>query len=256
MEFKRINENTFECLLSKEDLEDFDITMEDFLKDQDKTLDFMRKIIERSEEEIDFEPSSGMVSMQISPLPGDGLSLVFSNRQPVSGLDLLSHVRDIIRSHMEGVVHEHALEDDEKHVQSGSGDMNILDSETHSADFVDLKSIMDEMGRGRSEQGHKKECAENARLYRFESFSDLECFCKSWFDGKNVKSQILKQEQASGYYLVVEKGKLSKRAFNQLGETLAEYASFVTDQQIRIMNVREHARVVVAKNAIAMLHDL
>lgn len=255
MEFKKINENTFECLLSKEDLEDFDITMEDFLKDQDKTMDFMRKIIERSEEEIDFEPSSGMVSMQISPLPGDGLSLVFSNRQPVSGMDLLTHVRDIIRSHMEGMVHERELEDEEDHVQSGDENTGSQDGEKHTADFMDLKSIMEEMGREESEKGQKKNAVENARMYRFERFSDLERFCKSWH-GKSVKSQILKQEQDQGYYLVIEKGRLSRKEYIRLGESLAEYAGFVTDQHIKIVGIREHAKVVIAKDAIAMLHDL
>lgn len=248
MEFKKINENTFECLLSKEDLEDFDISMEDFLKDQDKTMDFMRKIIERSEEEIDFEPSSGMVSMQISPLPGDGLSLVFSNRQPVSGMDLLTHVRDIIRSHMEGLVHEQT--DGEDDAQSGGDEADG----THTADFMDLKTIMEEMGGGEPAKEQKKEASENARMYRFDSFSDMERFCKSW-SGKPVKSQIFRQQE-QGYYLVIEKGRLSKKEYLRLGEALAEYAEFVTDQRIKITNIREHAQLVIAKDAVAMLRDL
>lgn len=256
MEFKKINENTFECLLSKEDLEDFDITMEDFLKDQDKTMDFMRKIIERSEEEIDFEPSSGMVSMQISPLPGDGLSLVFSNRQPVSGMDLLTHVRDIIRSHMEGMIHDREQADDEDHTQSGDEGTAGQEGSEQTADFMDLKSIMEEMERGEAEKNHKRDTAENVRMYRFESFSDLERFCKSWKSQKRVKSQILKQERDQGYYLVIEKGRLSRKEYICLGESLAEYADFVTDQHIRIVNIREHAKVVIAKDAITMLRDL
>lgn len=255
MEFKKINENTFECLLSKEDLEDFDITMEDFLKDQDKTMDFMRKIIERSEEEIDFEPSSGMVSMQISPLPGEGLSLVFSNRQPMSGMDFLTHVRDIIRSHMEGITHEHEPEENE-HETSADEDSVMADGEKHTADFMDLKNIMEEMGQEKPVKNQKKDAVDNARLYYFESFSNLERFCKLWCDKKSVKSQLLKQEKDQGYYLVIEKGKLSKKDFIQLGEALAEYAFFVTDQQIKITNIKEHAKVVIAKNAVSMLRDL
>lgn len=256
MEFKKINENTFECLLSKEDLEDFDITMEDFLKDQDKTMDFMRKIIERSEEEIDFEPSSGMVSMQISPLPGDGLSLVFSNRQPLSGMDFLTHVRDILRSHMENISHDHETEETDEHVPDTDSGLNGLDGEKHTADFMDLKSIMEEMGQEKPAKDKKKDAADSARLYYFESFSSLERFCRVWYDKKSVRSQLLKQEKDQGYYLVIEKGKLSKKEFIQLGEALAEYAFFVTDQQIKITNIKEHARVVIAKNAISILRDL
>ncbi len=255
MEFKRINENTFECLMSKEDLEDYDMTMEDFLKDQDKTLNFMRKILERSEEELDFEPSSGVMSMQIAPLPGDGLSLVFTNRQHVSGLDLLTHVRDIIRSHIEGLPLDQGLKDGEHPSQSGTEGLQALEDEKQSDDFVDLRSIMEEMVQGDDQKETKKAVSEHPRLYYFNSFSDLERFCKSW-TGKSVKSQILKQDQDQGYYLVIEKGRLSKDDYIRLGEALAEYAAFVTDQPLRIAGIREHAKVILSKDAVSMLKNL
>jgi adapter protein MecA 1/2 len=254
MEFKRINENTFECLLSKEDLEDFDMTMEDFLKDQEKTLDFMRKIIERSEEEIDFEPTGEMVSMQISPLPGEGLALVFSNRKPMSGMDLLNHVRDILRSHMEGIAEDQEQEEEEE--QSFEPGTHLLQGEKHEAGFMDLNSIMEDVLRQEPEKNKKRNAVSGARAYRFRRFSDLERFCKSWNSDKPVKSQLIKYGNDTDYLLVIEQGKLSKQAYAKLGEALAEYAYFVTDQPLKITGIREHGTVVIDKNAVVTLRDL
>lgn len=256
MEFKKINENTFECLLSKEDLEDFDMTMEDFLKDQEKTIEFMRKIIERSEEEIDFEPSSGMMSMQIAPLPGDGLSLVFSNRQSLSGMDLLNHVRDLIRSHMEEMTHDHEIDEHEDHAQGDEECGNGLDGASNAGTFMDLTSIMDDVRHRKTAQKEAPTASEYSCLYYFKSFANLEAFCKSWKGARSVKSQILKAEQDGGYYLVIEKGRLSQKTFLKLGETLAEYGEFVTDHPLRITNIREYAKVVITRNAIDIMHDL
>jgi adapter protein MecA 1/2 len=254
MEFKRINENTFECLLSKEDLEDFDMTMEDFLKDQEKTLDFMRKIIERSEEEIDFEPSGEMVSMQISPLPGEGLALVFSNRKPMSGLDLLNHVRDILRSHIDGIADGNEPEE-EQETAFEAGD-TLTQREKNEADFMDLNRIMEDVLREEPVKSQKHNTVSNARVYRFAGFSDLERFCKSWNSDKPVKSQLIKYGNDTEYLLVIEQGKLSKQAYAKLGEALAEYAYFVTDQPLKITGIREHGTVVIDKNAVVTLRDL
>lgn len=249
MEFKKINENTFECLLSKEDMEDYDITMEDFLKDQEKTMDFMHKIIEMSEEEIDFEPTGGVMSMQISPLPGEGLSLVFSNRQPMSGLDILSHMRDFLKAHVDG------LEDlDDTDAIDVDDDEDDDDSEFQIPSFRDLNSVFESL-HNEEQRKKKSKTVVNSRLYYFDSFSVLEAFCKAW-SGGHVKSQMLKSKSDGGYYLVVDKGRLSKADYSLLLEMLGEYAKFITDSDLKILSLREYADTVIAKDAVSVLKKL
>lgn len=248
MEFKKINENTFECLLSKEDMEDYDITMEDFLKDQEKTMDFMHKIIEMSEEEIDFEPTGGVMSMQISPLPGEGLSLVFSNRQPMSGLDILSHMRDILKAHIDG------LEDTDDEDTLDMEDDEDDESSFQIPSFKDLNSILEGLQDDKTRK-NKNRSTVNTRLYYFDSFSVLEAFCKAW-SGGHVKSQMLKSKSDGGYYLVVDKGRLSKVDYSLLLEMLGEYAKFITDSDLKILSLREYADTVIAKDAVSVLKNL
>ena len=255
MEFRKINENTFQCLLTKEDMEDYDITMEDFLRDHDKTMEFMHQIIERSEEEIDFDISGGgVMSMQISPLPDDGLSLVFTNKQPLSGMDILSNLRDMIKAHVEGMTDE---EIDDAAEAIGTSDEDAAegeeDTDLQSFDFKDLADLLSSVEKETSKQNKKPK--KTQRLYYFDSFSTLEMFCKTW-SGKTVKSQILRIKSDVGYYLLIERTGLSVSDYSLLLETLGEYAQFVTNNAVKILNVKEYAETVIAKNAISVLNKL
>ncbi len=253
MEFKKINENTFQCLLTKEDMEDFDITMEDFLRDHDKTMEFMHQIIERSEEEIDFDVSGGgVMSMQISPLPNEGLSLVFTNKQPMSGMDILSHLRDMLKAHVEGLTDEDINEAAEAfELAADEVEEEEDDDEVHSFDFKDLADILNNVGKETKKEKKKR----IQRLYYFDSFSSLESFCKTW-SGKPVKSQILKLKSETGYYLIIEKGKLGINDYAVLLDMLSEYAQFITYDDVKILSLREHAETVIAKDAVAVLNKL
>ncbi len=251
MEFKRINENTFECLMSKEDLEDYDMTMEDFLENQDKTLDFMGKILERSAEELNFEAPPGVMSMQVSPLPGDGLSLVFTNRQYLTGLDFLAHITEIIRSHIEGLALASRMDESEASPQPVFDASQFLGNGAQVDGAVDAGKATHKRAEGKERSVH----GERPRLYYFLAFKDLERFCKAWA-GKAVKSQILKRENEEGYYLIVEKGRLSKADYACLMQALSEYSIFVTDELLCVSQIKEHAKVVVAKDAINFLRNL
>ncbi len=258
MEFKKINENTFQCLLTKEDMEDYDITVEDFLRDQNKTMEFMRKIIEMSADEIDFDPTEGgALSMQISPLPDDGLSLVFSNRMPMSGMDFLSHIRDILKSHLDGLEDDN-LEDDEMY-DDEEDETEIhyhtfgLEDLKKSRDFKDLDDLLKIVDEKLPEE--KVKIKQKQRLYYFDSFSVLEQFCKTW-SGKPVSSQILKVKSEPGYYLIIQKGRLSQTDYLLLVETLGEYATFISCDETKILKVKEYADTVIARDAVMTLNKL
>ena len=48
MEFIRINENTVRCIVTEDDMREYDVDIDDFLKNRGKVQDFLHTIVERA----------------------------------------------------------------------------------------------------------------------------------------------------------------------------------------------------------------
>ena len=65
MKFVRINEYTVNCILTADDLEEQGIRIEDLLKKEEGSMEFLHGIIERATEEVGFHPDGNVLPMQI-----------------------------------------------------------------------------------------------------------------------------------------------------------------------------------------------
>ena len=65
MKFKKLDDKTVCCMVSTEDLSDNNITIEDFIQNKDKVQDFLEEVVEAAKEEVGFETSGPMLSIQI-----------------------------------------------------------------------------------------------------------------------------------------------------------------------------------------------
>ena len=65
-------------MLSEEDLTDNDITIEDFIHNRDNVQYFLEEIIETAREEVGFEASGPMLSIQIMAMYPEGVMITFS----------------------------------------------------------------------------------------------------------------------------------------------------------------------------------
>ena len=52
MKFRRIDEDTVRCIVSKEDMQEFGIVLEDFFKNKSKIHDFLHEVVERAEQDL------------------------------------------------------------------------------------------------------------------------------------------------------------------------------------------------------------
>ena len=80
MDFRRIDKNTVQCILSEEEMNAYGFRIEDFFSNQEKAREFLEHLVERAEEEIGYEAHSGMVSMQIMKMPDNGIVITLSER--------------------------------------------------------------------------------------------------------------------------------------------------------------------------------
>ena len=80
MEFKKIDDKKFQCLLFEEDLEENNISLDDFFRnDTEKIHGLLDVVMEEARKEIGIAPSGEMISLQLAPQPNNSLLLTVSS---------------------------------------------------------------------------------------------------------------------------------------------------------------------------------
>lgn len=96
MKFSRIDEATIRCILTEADLKERDIVLEDFFRNKEKVQSFFEEIVEEAKKEVSYEATSGILAVQVMPLPENGLSIVFSENQEAEFDGLLKNIKNMV----------------------------------------------------------------------------------------------------------------------------------------------------------------
>ena len=99
MTFKKIDENTIRCVLTETDMEENDIGLEDFFSnDREKIHNFLETIMEEAKREIGYENEGSVLSMQLMPLPRNGLAITITGSKEQDFNDMLGNVQSMLKS--------------------------------------------------------------------------------------------------------------------------------------------------------------
>lgn len=217
MFFKRIDKNTVRCILTEQDMIDNGLAIEDFIKNKDKVQGFLESIIEMAREEIGYETTSGVLAMQIMPLSNNGLAITFSESQ-YNGLEsVIDQIKEIAGDMIPGIMSDVAA------------DSNAV-------------------------KGEKISRKHEGRLYAFDSMKNVEELCSSIKIEKVNKSILYKEDDK--YYMIIKKGKLSKKVYESLCFSFLEYGKLVSDDPAVLVNWQEHRQPMIKKNAIGIIKSL
>ena len=216
MKFKRIDEDTVCCLLTEEDIQDYGLETQDFLMDREKVHGFLETLVEQAKEEVGYESRSGMLAMQIAVLPDNGVAITFSEKEE-------DNVRNMIEQIMNG-----------------------------------NKMLDDIAGRFMEEREKAEKASRNADsyIYCFENFETLENFCNRIQIDKPIKSRLYKDKEKNKFYLLLRKGKLSKKEFEFVEQLASEFAAFISNQNARIMYMEEHYQCMIKKKAVNVIQSM
>ena len=78
MKFRRVNNNTINCIISKEDLQQNGLHANDLFERKEEALSFIRSVLLRAAREQNMRLNPEYTSMQITILPDQGISLTLS----------------------------------------------------------------------------------------------------------------------------------------------------------------------------------
>lgn len=248
MKIKKLDNYTVRCVLTEDDMIENDITLEDFFSDRDKIHDLMETIIDKARDEVGYEIKDEILSMQIMPLPKNGLAITISGKQDDKMKDLIGNVKDFASMI----------------AQSDNDEMNEEDDieKMESLDNLDEPVVQDEKpakakSKNASETIEDKPKEKNKiKIFSFKTLSEIEGYCKTMQSPKYVTSHLYKDSAASCYYLVMEQGRLTIKTFQKACETAIEFSDLISCEPSRMFHMKEHCELLISRNAIATMRKI
>ncbi len=216
MKYKKINEATVQCIISEDDMTEYGLTLSDIFERSEKGEEFLRDIIERAHDEVGYQINNGNIAMQITPLKDKGLVVTFTDEGPAAFKEMLQHLKEVLQDVSAELSHQ------------------------------------DEMAR--QTQPANREYEENYRIFVFATMHQTMQYVATIPSTYSVKSHLYKE--GVGYYLVLEKNRLSYKTFNKISAPAIEFGNLVAASKERLLFLQEHGECLIGERAVSKLRRI
>ena len=245
MKFTRINSHTVNCIITADDMDEQGLSVEDFFQKKEETMEFLREVIARAAEEVDYAPSSAFLPMQIAVLPDQSVSLTLSENPNAAIADMLKGLADRLRQFLEDVTGEKISSgtDAEKgqHIDERVG----AEQEAAHATLLPMLRYAD-------------------YVFSFDSLGDVTRFAQTLGGIPAVNSALYKEASSGRYYLyftpaqgaVFADDPQTADAFAALFIRANEYGRFETVEKRFVLHMTETFDRIIAEDAIGHLGNL
>ena len=241
MKFRRIDEDTVRCIVSKEDMQEFGIVLEDFFKNKSKIHDFLHEVVDRAEQEVGYEPKEGLLSMQIMPISQNSIAITFTEKEDGGYDDMINNIKETVAD----IISENEADDE-------------LQSDDAIEDFEDEIEVSDEKDDLVEENFTVGRDYRNMLDYpkimvAMPTIQGLVDYCKAVNINKSIRSELYYLKNKELYCLVIDKNRLSVNDFKTITRLAIEYSSNITNNKKIIAYVREQGEVIFDMSAYRFL---
>ena len=238
MEFKKIDDKKFQCLLFEEDLEENNISLDDFFRnDTEKIHGLLDVVMEEARKEIGIAPSGEMISLQLAPQPNNSLLLTVSS----GGDDISDMLRQAGKRAAKALS---SMSPKENNIIKNSDDRRKKKVKEAEFESVAVKDG-DEFFAIDCEGGFVDS---ELAICRFSEWAEFERFCSQSRRTWGVRNTLYKDN--TDVYIVLERGRCSTVKFSRLVNDMLEYGEFVPANVEKIGYIKEHYHKIIADNAI------
>lgn len=274
MKFTKIDENTVRCIVSKEEMDAYDVELEDFIKKNKKVKDFVELLIDKAVDEVGYEQERGMTQLQLQPLPKMGLAITFSNHkltQEELSAEIASKIgndmADAFLQSVENLTEEERqkkLDEVVESVEEFGNNKEALLEELRKINpqmmeeqeiEKNRKSAKPVKGKDKPEAFDKKSIP-NLYVCRFQSLQDIGAFSAQIPERFYVKSSIYKEHNKNAYYMAIEKGRCKQIKFLLVCRLALEFAVMETCSSMRLAYLEEQGECLAKDNAIAVFRRI
>ena len=221
MRFKRISTDTVRCIVTQDELKENGLEMDDFLSNNGRTEEFLRKMIALAEQEVGFKVQGGPLTIQVAVLPENKLALTFSEKQVGNLMEILESLRSAMSS-LSNAVNDKTKEKVSKEpVTAEKKDLYLLE-------FTDLDS--------------------------------LQAFCAGLADDieeqLQMNSELYLLEDENVYCLILRRGEMDEKQVCQIMSASIEFMDAVSAHEGQVAYIREHGKIVLTDHAISQMQRL
>lgn len=224
MTFKRISDETVQCIVSGRDLDEYGLSFSDIMERGEKSEIFIRNMLEIAQREAGFSASSPGVSMQITPMQNNSLIVTLSEGVSGGVIGLLAHIKEVLT---EGLI-ENGFSVD------GTAEENAL---THFREGL-----------------LENDLPASVRVVAFDSIGEVISFANTIGNAYGIRSSLYKNRES--FFLVLDKGRMSWDKYNRLTSDATEYGVVGVADEDRMAYLYEHGELMIGEKALQALKGL
>lgn len=221
MRFKRISTDTVRCIVTQDELQENGLEMDDFLANNGRTEDFLRKMIALAEQEVGFKVQGGPLTVQVAVLPENKLALTFSERQAGNLMEILESLRSAVSS---------------------------------------LSNAVNDKTKEKTAQTSDSAAKKGLYLLEFSDLTSLQAFCMGLADDIEQKLQMNSElyllEDENVYCLILQRGGMDEKQVCQIMSASIEFMDAVSAHEGQVAYIREHGKLILTDHAISQLQSL
>ena len=221
MRFKRISTDTVRCIVTQDELKENGLEMDDFLSNNGRTEEFLRKMIALAEQEVGFKVQGGPLTIQVAVLPENKLALTFSEKQVGNLMEILESLRSAM--------------------SSLSNAVNDKTKEKVSKEPVTIAK-------------------KNLYLLEFSDLDSLQAFCAGLADDieeqLQMNSELYLLEDEEVYCLILQRGEMDEKQVCRIMSASIEFMDAVSANEGQVAYIREHGKCILPDHAISRLQSL
>ena len=235
MKIERIDDKTVKCFISKEELEEFEITYKDFITRSEKAKEVVEEIIEQAIEEVGYKPPQFAMDMQIMMMPDKGMVLTLSEKTPEdlqknpALMEYLKEMRKTLEEHFG---------------KPGAEGLPQLPTGLPGEKGVDAQQT------GEGAQPGTAQLPDFA-IFKMATLRDLSEYARIL--PKNLRVESCLYADKGEYYLFLQRGHASYKRYSRACIQALEYGVLFGATEDKIVYLDEHAECLIPEKAIAKL---
>lgn len=231
MTFKKINDDTVQCVVSYEDMQEYGLSVSDLFTRSEKCETFLHDMIKKAHDEVGFTIENSNIAMQITPLRDKGLIVTFTDDDMGDLAQVLAGIRDAL----------------------ANGDTNAKDilQKLKDAGAVDLseKSLPGGTADNEDTDDHYP-----LHVIAFDSIGDVISYCAATGDVNGVKSALYKYE--GRYYLWVQKTRRKWMDYYTMVSNALDFGFVMHGEESTFSHIRDNGECLIASGAMRKLKSM
>ncbi len=262
MEFKRISDDSFKCIIDESDMAEFDLGVVDFMNNSGNMQEFLHSIVERASDEVGYKPSDGMIAMQVIALPKNRYSIVVSSgeKNKISQLNDMDMIEDMLDSQLSEDEADAVL-DKLKAFGIGSKSAEKKLEKLHNDEKSRADSANSAIKTGKDDASKTGSVIENMPdilNYGFRNLDDLLFFASTLPSDikRTPKISLYKDTQKKfgyEYVMICPKGSVSKVNYGRVCVLASDYGTFISSNSLMKNYLEEHCEKIISEVALKTL---